>query len=142
MKLDDATVTFLLRLLGLGLVALGPLHAVLGKVFDWRADARKLTPLNARVVLAHLLVVVFVLMALGSLMLVHPELLVEPSPLARLLLWGVTVFFSVRMLAQPFFFDPVLAVGLPWRTAARAVAWSGWIGIVAILVLTLMHQYD
>jgi hypothetical protein len=140
--LDAHTLTLLLRGLGLGLVALGPLHAVLWRVLDWSAQARKLTPLNTRVFFAHVASVVFVVMALGFLLLLHPELLVMRSELGRLLLWGMVLFFGARMLAQPFFFDPILARDWRSRTALRMASVVGWLGCFCVLALALAHQFE
>jgi hypothetical protein len=140
MTVDARTLTVLLRVLGLGLFALGPLHAVLWRVLDWRGESRKLTSLNARVFFAHLASVVFGVMALGLLLLVRPELLVTRSELARVLLLGAVVFFGARLLAQPFFFDPVLARGRRGRTALRIAATVGWLGCFFVLLLALLHQ--
>ena len=140
MTVDAPKLTVLLRVLGLALFALGPLHAVFWRVFDWRGESRKLTPLNARVFFAHLASVVFVVMALGLLLVLRPELLVTRSELARLFLSGAAVFFGARLLAQPFFFDPVLAQGRRGRTVLRIMATLGWLGCFLILSLALAHQ--
>ncbi|HEY8210258.1 MAG TPA: hypothetical protein VIG99_22390 [Myxococcaceae bacterium] len=140
MTVEARTLTVLLRVVGIGLLALGPLHVVLWRVLDWRQDSSRLTPLNARVFFAHLVSVVFVVMALGLLLLARAELLVARGELARLLLSGVAVFFGARLIAQPFFFDPVLARGWRWRTALRIVAITAWLGCFCVLLLALAHQ--
>jgi hypothetical protein len=140
MTVETRTLTVLLRVLGLGLLALGPLHAVFWSVLDWRGESRKLKPINARIFLAHLASVVFVVTALGLLLLLRPELLVARSELARLVLSAAAIFFGARLLAQPFFFDPVLGLGSRGRTVLRIVATLGWVGCVVILLLALEHQ--
>jgi hypothetical protein len=79
----------LLRLVGASLVVLSVGHGVLGRALNWPADAAKMSPLNARVFHAHTFFVAYVLMLLGLLSLVRPDLMLIPSDLGRLLLGGI-----------------------------------------------------
>jgi hypothetical protein len=140
MRVEPETLTLLLRLLGMALVVVGPLHGVFWYVFDWGNDSRKLMPLNGRVFVAHLASVVFVVTATGLLLLLRPELLVARSELARLLLWALVIFFGLRLLAQPLYFNPLLAVRRRRRWAVRLAATLGWLGCWLVLALALSHQ--
>jgi hypothetical protein len=131
-----------LRVTGLSLLVLAGLHTVFWRSFDWRGDSQRLTPLNGRVFLAHLLVVVFLLAALGLLLLFRAPLLLERTELARLLSAALVLFFALRLIAQPLLFDPVLLIGSRWRTPVRVLATSLWTAQVAVFAALLGHQLD
>jgi hypothetical protein len=133
-------MTALLQLVGASLLVLAVAHLPLWRIFAWRAEIAQLSPLTARVFVVHLAFIVLLLFGLGLLLLCRPELLVERSELARLLLYGLVVFWVARLVAQPFVFDPVLARGHRFRTPLRIVATLGWSFYVAVFVAALLHQ--
>lgn len=135
-------LTWALRLTGFSLLVLSGLHLVFFRVFDWGGDAKQLTPLNRRVFFAHLFSVVFVLSALGVLLVSRPELLVRRSELARYLSAATLVFFVLRLLAQPLFFDDVLAIDWRWRTALRWLAMALWVFYTGVFAAAFAHQHD
>src|SRR5579864_2001506 len=82
-------MTLLLRLSGASLLVLSVFHAALWRTFDWGGETNRLSPINRRVFVVHLLFITFVISALGLLSLARPDLLLVPSDLARLLLYAV-----------------------------------------------------
>ena len=108
------------RLVGASEVALGLAHVVLWRVFGWTEELHALTPLTARVFAVHTFFVAFVVTALGALELGRPDLL--RGELAHLVLVAAAIFWTLRLLAQPFVFDPVLLVDSRWRTPLRLCA--------------------
>ena len=65
--------------------------------------------------------IALVVSALGALELVRPELLVR-GELAHLIVVGAGVFWTLRLIAQPVVFDPVLLPGSRWRLPLRIAA--------------------
>ena len=115
-------------------------HLVFWRLFAWRAEIARLSPLTARVFVVHLGFIMLVLTGLGCLLVGSPELLVERSPLARVLLGGLVVFWTARLVVQPVVFDPVLARGRRWRLPLRIVATLGWTLYVLVFGAAFVHQ--
>jgi hypothetical protein len=129
-----------LRLCGASQLVLALFHLVLWRAFDWGPEISRLSPLNARVFIVHMFFIVLVLCGLGMLSLGRPQLLLVPSELARLLLYGIVVFWLLRLLLQPLVFDPALSTG--WARH-RAVRWGAsllWTGYVATYGAALLRQ--
>jgi len=111
-----------LQAIGASNVVLGLAHVFLWRVFAWTRETKRLSPLTARVFAVHTFFVAFVLVLLGALALLHADLLVAPSALGRLVCGATAVFWLLRLLAQPFVFDPVLLLESRWRAPLRIVA--------------------
>jgi hypothetical protein len=140
--IDPGWLRVLLRLAGLTLLLLAGLHVVFWRVFDWGGQARRLSPLNARVFVAHVGFVCYVLLALGLLLAARPDLLVERSALGRLVLAGLTAFFVLRLLVQIVVFDPVLARGSRGGAALRLLASLLWLAHALVFAAALVHQLE
>lgn len=128
------------RLVGASQVVLGLSHALIWRRLGWTAESRKLSPLTARVFAAHTFFIAFVLTALGSLEVLRPDLLETRGGLARLFLGAATVFFTLRLFAQPLWFDPVLLPGSRWRTTVRIVAATGFASYVVTYAAAFARQ--
>lgn len=137
---DAAIVVLLLRVVGASHVALGLAHVYFWRVFRWTEESARLTPLTARVFAVHTFFIAFVLVALGLLALGRPDLLVTPSDLARLVLGACVVFWTLRLLAQPFVFDPVLLRGSRYRAPVRVAATLLFGGYVLVYTLAFVRH--
>ena len=47
---------------------------------------------------------------------------------------------TIRLLAQPLVFDPVLALGSSWRLPLRLVAFGGWSFYLLVFLTALFGQ--
>jgi hypothetical protein len=128
------------RLVGASQVALGLAHVALWRLLGWSRELAALSALTARVFAVHTCFIAFLLVALGALELGHPELLAQKSELGRLLLAAATVFWALRLLAQPLVFDPVLLRGSRVRTPLRVAATTLFAGYVLFYALALASQ--
>jgi small-conductance mechanosensitive channel len=135
------TLALWLRVAGGSLVLLSLFHAVLWRTLEWSKDTAKLTPLTARVFAVHTFFIAFVLAALGFLSLLEPELLVEPSRLAKVLLCGVVAFWLARLVLQALVFDKVMGRGWTRSPMVRFGAYAAWCGYVAIYGAALLSQF-
>jgi hypothetical protein len=133
-------MTLALRLSGASLLVLALFHAVLWRTLDWGAEIARLSPINTRVFVVHLGFIAFVLAALGLLSLSRPDLFVTRSDLARLLLYGIVVFWFVRLLCQPLVFDRVLERGFTSHPLVRAGASALWATYLAVYGWALYLQ--
>ncbi len=134
------TLELVLRMAGASLIVLALFHAVLWRALGWGPEINRLSPLTARVFLVHTLFIAFVLLALGLLSLLAPELLVAPSDLARLLLMGIVLFWVARLLMQPLVFDRAMTIGWAKSPLVRMGANVAWVTYVLVYGSALMRQ--
>ena len=104
------TVLFHLRLSGAGLILLGLAHLWFSKPLQWKQDLAKLTLVNRQIFLVHCFYVALILVLLGILSLTLADSLLQPTPLARAMLCGMTLLWALRLYIQWRVFDPSL-----WR---------------------------
>jgi hypothetical protein len=135
-------VTALLRLAGASQIVLALFHGALWRTFHWTREIGRLSPINRRVFIVHLSFIAFVLTALGLLSLVRPDVLLTPSDLARLLLYGIVAFWFARLLVQPLVFDPALREGWTGRPLVRVGASVLWASYVAVYGAALLRQLE
>jgi hypothetical protein len=133
-------VILLLRLSGASLLVLAVFHAALWRTFQWGSEIGRLSPINRRVFVVHLLFIAFVISALGLLSLVRPDLLLAQSDLARLLLYAIVAFWFVRLSLQPLVFDHALKEGWTARPLVRVGASALWATYVAVYGAALLRQ--
>jgi hypothetical protein len=138
----DPTFLWTMRVVGASHLALGMAHVVLWRSFDWSNEVARLSPLTARVFAVHTFFIAFILVALGALAAGRPDLLASPSDLARLLVGGALVFWTLRLVAQPLVFDPVLLPGSPYRRPVRTVATLGFAAYVLVYAWAFARQLD
>lgn len=130
-----------LRLAGISLIILSLLHAVFWRTLNWGREVEALSPLSRRVFAVQTFFVAFVLLGLGLLSLVSPELLLAPTRLARFLLIGVVLFWLARLLLQHWVFDPVMRDTWTRHVLVRAGATLLWSGYVLVYGAALLTQY-
>ena len=129
-----------LRAVGASNVVLGLAHVVLWRLLAWTRETKLLSPLTARVFAVHTFFVAFVVVLLGALAAIHAELLVAPSALGRLVCGATAVFWLLRLLAQPFVFDPVLLLESRWRVPLRLVASTYFAACVFVFAWAFENQ--
>jgi hypothetical protein len=129
-----------LQLVGASLVALSLFHMVLSRSLGWNHEAARLSPLNARIFMVHAFFVAFVLLGLGLLSLMRPDLLLVQSDLGRLLLGGILLFWVARLLAQLLVFDGVMRTGWTGSLVLRAGAMLLWAIYVLVYGAAFLNQ--
>lgn len=129
-----------LRIAGGSHVLLALLHTVLWRALGWHREIRTLSTLTARVFAVHTFFIALVLFGMGLLSLLHPELLVAPSPLARLLLLGIVIFWLARLALQCIVFDTAMREGWTRHVAVRVGAMTVWASYVAIYGFAFAQQ--
>ena len=131
-------MTLLLRLSGASLLVLTLFHAALWRTLHWGSELDRLAPINKRVFIVHLFFVAFVISALGLLSLASPDRLLEPSDLARLLLYGIVAFWFARLLLQVLVFDRAMKEGwtaLPIVRVGASVLWASYVAVYGAALL-------
>ncbi|MBX3460629.1 MAG: hypothetical protein KF696_11810 [Planctomycetes bacterium] len=103
-----------LRLAGAGQVVFALLHPVAARGLKISHEAARMSRLNARVFRGLFGFVTGLNLLFGLLFLLAPQLLLDGSLLARLVLGTITLYWSARLMLQVFYY--------PWQTA------PGWYG--------------
>jgi hypothetical protein len=99
-----------LRLCGVLLIALALLHTALPRRFGWREEMEKVSLLTRQIFYVHTFFIAFSVALMGTLALFYADALLKPSPLARAVLGGLTLFWGCRLAFQFFVYDSAL-----WR---------------------------
>lgn len=121
-----------LRLAGLLQILLALLHFDFPRRFRWRQELASLSLLNRQMFHVHTFFVCLVLVLFGALSLFAADALLEPTRLARLVLFGITLFWAVRLYCQWFVYDARLWRGRRFETTMHVVFTALWCYLVAI----------
>jgi len=127
-------------LVGGSQIVLGFAHVILWRRFGWTKEIAQLSPLAARVFAVHTFFVAFLLVALGALEASRPDLLETRGDFARLYLAATTLFWFLRLVAQPLVFDPVRLPGSSWRMPLRIAASSLFLLYFGVHALALARH--
>jgi hypothetical protein len=142
MKSQVLTGSFMithLRISGLLFVLLGLAHAGFGRRLNWKSDLAKLTLVNRQIFHVHSFYAALLLVMLGSLSVFYAEALLQPSPLTRAVLGGMTLLWAIRLYVQWFVFDKSLWRGNGFNTAAHYLFTFFWAYVTAVDGLALLR---
>jgi hypothetical protein len=78
--------------------------------------------------------------ALGTVSLLDPQALLEPSRLGVWVLGGVTAFWGLRLLFQLFVYKPEIWRGNGFRTFFHVAFTAFWVYVVVIYASALRIQ--
>lgn len=95
----------LLVLAGLGQIALALASLAIPRVLGWRAETAKLRPLTRQVFWTYAAYIFSFHVAFGLLSALAPDLLLDGTPLGRIVAGFIAVYWGVRFLLQIFCFD-------------------------------------
>lgn len=130
-----------LQIAGALLLALGLAHVFFNRYFGWDHELESVSLLTRRVFQVHCFFIALVLVLLGAGSLFYADALLEPTPLSRVALAGIVVFWLCRLFAQFFFYDQAIWKGDRFRTRMHW-AFSGlWIYLVVIYGSALTRAY-
>ena len=126
------TLGFHLRFAGIGLFLLAAAHLLFPRQFRWREELGQLSLLNRQIFLVHTFFICLVLVMMGALSAVWTKALLQPTPLARLILGGFALFWSVRLIFQWFVYDSRLWKGDRLHTAMHLLFTGVWAYLTAV----------
>src|SRR5262245_20124682 len=106
--------------------------------FHWREELSRLSLLNRQIFQVHALFLVLILALLSALLLTSAEALLEPTPLSRAVLTGLTIFWGLRLIVQFFVYSPDIWRGDRFRTAAHYVFAATWLYVTAVFAAALL----
>jgi hypothetical protein len=121
-----------LRIVGLMMVALVVVNLLVPKQFHWREEMARLSLLNRQIFQIHSVFLTLVLGMFAALLLLYGRDLLEPTRLARAILIGLTIFWTLRMLMQWFFYSPEVWRGDRLKTIMHGVFSVMWIYVTSV----------
>lgn len=121
-----------LRVVGLVMLWLVAVNLYVPYRFRWREEMRGLSLLNRQIFQAHSIFLVLMIALLGGLLLAAPDALLEPTRLSRAVLFGLTVFWGLRMLMQWWFYSPEIWRGHRFHTRMHYAFSAIWIYVTAV----------
>lgn len=116
-----------LKIVGVLLLLLAAAHAFFPRRFRWREELARLSLLNRQIFVVHCLFIVLVLVMFAALCLFYTDALLRPEPLARAVLGGMAVFWTLRLFVQFFVYDRTLWLGNRLNSGAHlffSVLWA------------------
>jgi hypothetical protein len=102
------------------------------RYFGWDRELAPLSLLTRRVFQVHCFFIALVLVLLGAGSLFYSDALLQPSPLSRILLSAIFIFWLCRLLAQFFVYDKAIWKGDRFRTWMHAAFSALWIYFVVV----------
>ncbi len=133
--------TIHLRIVGATLLVLALAHICFGRHLEWRVDASRLSPINRQIFHVHTFFICLVLAMMGVLCLFYTKALTTPTPLARVILCGLVIFWSVRLVFQWFVFDKSHWRGRWLYAFVHVVFTLTWMYYTFAFALALRRQY-
>jgi hypothetical protein len=120
------TLELHLKAVGVLILAIVCANFALPRHFGWRQELSRLSLLTRQIFIVHCLFIVITCTMFGLLALVHTPTLLQPTPLARLVLAGLTIFWTVRLFVQLFVYDTSLWRGNLGRTVLHVILTLTW----------------
>lgn len=131
---------FYLGVAGALQIAIAAMHLYIPKRFQWKEELSRLSLLNRQIFVVHTIFICYVLLLMGSLSLFAPGVLLEPTPLSRLVLAGFASFWGLRLAFQLFVYDARLWRGNRFNTLAHAAFTLIWLYLAATYAGILFFQ--
>lgn len=138
--IDSGTLTTLLRIAGLGFLALALVHWPIAKKLDWKRDTARLTPENAAIFHIHVVFICLGMIILGVILVGGAPALVERTAMGRWVSGGLLVFWTSRLLWQWWGFSPDLWIGKHFETFIQFAFTAVWIAVVTLCALLFSWQ--
>lgn len=129
-----------LRIVGSSLIVLSFAHIYFAKHLEWKKDAALLTPVNRKIFHVHVFFICLILVMMGSLCLFAPRTLLTPTPLARLILIGLVIFWATRLLFQWLVYDSSHWRGHTLNTVAHIAFTFLWTYYTLVFAAALSAQ--
>ncbi len=138
--IDEALLTLLLRIVGVGMVGLALVHLPIGRVLGWDEDVRQLEPPNEAVFRSHLFFLCLGLVLLGIALALGAPAFVERSALGRWIAAMLLAFWTARLYRQWFGFPQSLWRGKAFETRIHLLFTGVWTGVVTVFAMLFGWQ--
>ena len=109
-----------LRIIGWLMLVLAFVHIGFPRYFNWRKELQHLQLVNRQVMQVHTFFIALIVLLMGVLCLVISPGEIN-SPLGKKLMFGLFVFWTLRLLVQFFWYSPKLWRGRIFETIVHCV---------------------
>ena len=137
MTLTAGTLLVHLRIVGALMAALVAVNLWVPRRYRWREEMAQLSLLNRQIFQAHMVFLLLTLALFSALLLTSGEALLEPTPLSRAMLIGLTIFWALRMGMQWWFYSSAIWRGHRFNTAMHYVFSVTWVYVTAVFAGSL-----
>lgn len=131
----------LLKVCGVSMFLLSVGHYPIGKYLKWEEESRQLSLINRQILFVHSYFVALLLLFMGILLVFYTDLMLAPSPLARLLAAGLLIFWFSRLFIQLFVYSKKNWKGDRFRTVTHVLFTLLWSVYVFTFGWLLWTQY-
>src|SRR5271165_4855447 len=125
-------LNFHIKIVGALMIALAVAHVYFEKRFRWRQELERVSLFTRQVFYVHCFFICLVLVLFGMLSLFGTAALLQPTPLAKMVLAGLVIFWGARLFAQFFVYDAQLWRGNTFNTAMHVLFSLMWTYFVAV----------
>ena len=126
-----------LRIVGVLMVLLVALNLYVPQRFNWKREMAALSLLNRQIFLVHAMFICVILLMFAGLTLLMPRELMQPTPLARAVLFALAAFWFLRLAAQWLVYDWRLWRGDRFNTAMHLLFTAVWLYLTATFTAAL-----
>jgi len=121
-----------LRTVGVLMALLALVNVFVPRRFKWREEMAGLSLLNRQIFQVHAMFLILILALFAALLLTSAAALLEPTPLARAILTGLTIFWGARMLTQWFYYSPAIWRGHRFHTVMHVLFSGLWVYVTGV----------
>lgn len=137
MRVTPETLVTHLQAGGVLMAALVVVNLFVPSRFHWKEEMSRLSLVNRQIFQVHSVFLVLTLGLFSVLLLTCARALVEPTQLSRAVLFGLTIFWGLRMMMQWFFYSPELWRGHRFNTVVHYAFSAIWIYLTSVFAVAL-----
>jgi hypothetical protein len=134
MSIDAGILLLHLRVVGIAMAVLVAINVYVPRRFHWREEMTRVSLVNRQIFTAHAVFLALTLALTSALLIGYADALVQPSPLSRAILLGLTIFWTARMVMQWGFYSPDLWRGNRFNTFCHYLFSALWVYMSTVFV--------
>lgn len=115
------------------LIALGLVHVIFPKYFNWKAELKSLSLINRQVMMVHTFFIALTVFLMGLLCFTSANELVQTS-LGKKVSLGFGIFWTCRLLIQLFGYSSQLWKGKKFETLVHIIFTCTWIYLSVVFL--------
>lgn len=123
-----------LSIIGWCLIALGLVHSIFPRYFNWRQELSSLSIMNREMMYVHTFFIAFTILLIGVLCLTSATELIETT-LGRRISLGLGIFWSIRLYAQFFGYSSATWKGKTFETVVHILFSVFWAYLSTIFIM-------
>jgi hypothetical protein len=106
--------------------------------FGWSAELAGVSLFTRRVFFVHTFFIAMTVTMMGAFSAAYAALLIEPQPLSRVVLAGMTLFWATRLIVQFTAYESAIWRGDSFRTVMHVAFSALWVYVTATYGMALV----